>query len=392
MAWPQWRGPRRDGHIPDTKLSFPDTLKTVWKTPVGIGYSSPTVAEGRIYVMERDVKTGTELCICRSADTGKTIWKQSWSSTFEPPDPTAGKGPNSTVTIDGDQVYAMGLGGMLHCFDAKTGRVLWKHDCAAEYWGVEKTQIGDAWFPICGATASPLVHGNEIIIPIGGKKAGAVSAFDRKTGQLLWKALDERSSYASPVRATLAGVPQLVAFTGTRMVGLDEKTHKLLWEFPFKALYEQTIVSPVIWKDMVYVLGEARPTTALQVTEKGVNTAWISAELAAYLVTPVVVKDHLIGVDVRSRRLVCLDAATGKSTWTSQRTGKIFSSLVVVGDDLLWLCDSGELMVVAADPATFTLKKTYKVAAPETIWSQLAVVGKRLYVRDQKELTCYALG
>jgi outer membrane protein assembly factor BamB len=391
LSWPQWRGPRRDGHAPATKLTFPATLKTVWKVPLGIGYSSPTVAAGRLYVLERDGVAGLESCVCRNAATGKMLWKQSWPSTFTPPDPTAGRGPNSTVTIDNDRVYSLGLGGMFHCFEAKTGRILWKHDCAAEFWGVEKGTAGDAWFPVCGASSSALVHGNEVIVSVGGKKAGSITAFDRKTGKILWKALDDRSSYASPIRATLAGVPQLVAFTGLRMVGLDEKTHKLLWEFPFKAGFEQTIVSPVIWKDTVFILGEARPTTALQIGAKGVGVAWTSAELCSYLVTPVVVKDHLIGCDIRSRRLVCLDAATGKSTWTSPRMGKMFSSLVVVGDDLLWLSDSGELHIVAADPKAFTLKKTYKVAAPETIWSHPALVGNRLYIRDQKELTCYAL-
>ena len=53
----------------------------------------------------------------------------------------------------------------------------------------------------------------------GGKKAGAVTAFDRDTGKILWKALDDRSSYASPLIASPGGVRQLVAFTGRNPAG-----------------------------------------------------------------------------------------------------------------------------------------------------------------------------
>jgi outer membrane protein assembly factor BamB len=395
VSWPQWRGPNRDGHAPESALParLPETLPAPrWKARVGIGYSSPVVAQGRAIVLGRaDGKN--ESCFCFDAATGRLLWKQSWPSAFAPPDPSAGKGPNATALIDENRVIALGLGGMLHCFDLLRGTILWKHDCAAAFWGVEKSPTGDLWFPICGAAASAMVVGGEIVVPVGGKKAGSFTGFDRRTGALRWKALNDRSSYASPIVTTLGGVEQLVGFTGTRMVGIDRTTHALLWEFSFKALYEQTIVSPVVWKDTVFIGGEARPTTALIVTRSGAKpttqVAWTSADLSTYLTTPVVVDDRLIGYDVRSRRLVCLDAATGAVRWTGTRTGRLFASLIVAGNDLLFLSDSGELNIVDPRASDYTLKKSYRVAAPETIWSQPALVGQSIYIRDQKELACY---
>jgi outer membrane protein assembly factor BamB len=288
----------------------------------------------------------------------------------------------------------LGLGGMFHCLDAKTGRVLWKHDFQKEYWGVEKSKLGeDAWFPACGATASALVDGDQVIIPVGGKKAGAFVGFDHKTGKLLWKALDDRSSYASPLFADLAGTRQLVGFTGTRMVGLDAASHTLLWDYPFTALHEQTIVTPVIWKNYVIVCGEAKPTHALEITREGGKVtqivAWQNADLSAYLVTPIVISDHLIGYDQRGKRLVSVDLATGKTVWASPRFGRIFASLVVVGKHLLVLSDSGELYALAADPKQYTPLGNWKVADPGAIWSQLAVVGNRIYIKDKEHLACY---
>jgi len=290
----------------------------------------------------------------------------------------------------------LGLGGMFHCLDAKSGEILWKHNLATEYWGVAKDVLGeDAWRPPCGAAASALVDGELVILPVGGKKAGAMTAFNRKTGKIVWKALDDRSSYASPQISVIGGIRQVVGFTGLRMVGLDSSDQRLLWEFPFKAMYEQTIISPIVWKDRVIICGEAKPTTALELSPKnGVLTqqvAWQSADLSAYLVSPVVVKDHLIGFDQKTRRLVCIDLASGKTAWNSPRMGKLFVSLVAAGDQILALSDSGELSVLAVDTKEYVSRGSWKVAEPGTIWSQLAVVNNRLYIKDKEHLSCYQL-
>jgi outer membrane protein assembly factor BamB len=391
--WPQWRGPQRNGIAEGARLpvSWPEQLaKPKWRAPLGIGYSSPVIAGGMVFIQDRETKSGTEFCYGLDDKTGKVAWKFGYPSRFEPPDPTAGKGPNSTPTVDRGQVYMLGLGGMFHCFEARSGRLLWSHDLAQEYWGVEKAEIGDLWFPVCGVATSALAVGDEVIVSVGGKKAGSLAGFDRKTGKLLWKALDDRSSYASPLLGEVGGVSQLVAFTGKRMVGLHPKTHTLLWEYPVTCLYEQTIVTPLIWKDRVLIAHEAKPIVALE--PRSGKVAWQSAELSPYLSTPVVVKDHVVGMDARSRRIVCVECASGKVLWSSpNRMGRNFASLVVAGETLLVLSDLGELYVLAADPTVFKLLRTYKVAEPGTIWSQLAVVDNRLYIRDQSGLSCYAL-
>ncbi|MDX1931825.1 MAG: PQQ-binding-like beta-propeller repeat protein [Capsulimonadales bacterium] len=396
--WPQWRGPNRNGHAVGARLPvrWPETFPAPqWRAPVGIGYSSPVIAGGRLFIMGRDT-SGNEVCYAFDAATGKPLWSHRYPSTFEPPDPTAGKGPNSTPTVDKDRVYMLGLGGMFHCLDVKTGRVLWKHDLEAEYWGVEKDAVGqEAWRPVCGASASALVDGREVIVPVGGKKAGAFAGFDRATGRLLRKSLDDRSSYASPLRGELAGVSQIVGFTGTRMVGLDARNRNLLWEHPFKAMYEQTIITPVLRKNQVIVCGEARPTVALEIANENgkwtAKTAWQNADLSAYLTTPVVFGERLLGYDQKTRRPVCIDPATGTTVWTGPRIGRMFMGLTVVGDRILALSDSGELLVLEANPQEYKEIGRWKLAAPGTIWSLPALVGNRLYIRDQESVTCFEL-
>lgn len=393
--WPQWRGPNRDGVAPDTKLpaKWPaDAPPAKWTAAVGEGYSGPAVVGGKVFVMGRE--KGNERCLCLNADTGKELWKHEYAEPFKAPDPTAGTGPNATPTVDRDRVYFYGLGGQFHSLDVSTGDVIWKHDCMKEYWGVQTTTEGDdAWFPPCGASASPLVDGDLVILPVGGKKAGAVTAFDRKSGELKWKSLGERSSYASPVIASPGGVRQIVAFTGVRMVGLRDTDREVLWDHPFKARYEQTIISPVVWKDLVVIAGEARPTTAVKLTKTGdkltKSIAWTNDDLKSYMTTPVVFADHLLGYDQRGNKLTCIDLATGTTAWTQGITGK-YHSLVAAGDVVMVLNSEGELLVLKASPKEFTQLAKWKVSGKGS-WAHLAVAGNRLYVKDKTELHCIEL-
>ena len=394
--WPQWRGLARDGvAVASLPKAWPQALPAPkWRVPVGEGFSSPVIADGRVFILGRPA-AGQESCYAFDAATGKRLWQQSYPCDFKPPDNSAGPGPNSTPTVDGDRVYMQGLHGMFHCLDVRTGKILWKHDFAREYWGVQKDEHGsDAWFPPCGTAASPLVVGEHVIVPVGGKKAGAFTAFDRKTGEIAWKALEDRSSYASPLTAELAGVKQLVGFTGLRMVGLGLADRKLAWEYPFPAAFEQTIVTPVVWKDLVIVSGEGRPTVALQISKAGEGLAqavkWQSPQLRAYMASPIVVKDHLIGVDHFSRRLVCLDLATGARTWESSRLGS-FATLVNAGEQVLALNNQGDLLVFEANPREFKAVGQWKVSEAGGTWAHLAVVGNRLYVKDKEHLLCLEL-
>lgn len=112
---------------------------------------------GRHAVRILGTEFSVERGLCFDADTGKELWKVEYLQRFIPPEqPGIGKGPNSTPTVDRDRVYMLGLGGMFHCVEIATGKVLWKHDLRAEFWGVKFSEpLNDAWFPPCGCATSP---------------------------------------------------------------------------------------------------------------------------------------------------------------------------------------------------------------------------------------------
>src|SRR5205807_4626940 len=100
--------------------------------------------------------------------------------------------------------------GQFHCLDAATGHLLWKHDLASEL-----KAPGGQW----GQAFSPLVEGDLVLTTPGGPGA-ALAAFDKKTGDLAWKALNDPAGYSSPVGFTAGGIRQVVAFTGNSVVGV----------------------------------------------------------------------------------------------------------------------------------------------------------------------------
>src|SRR5439155_18558092 len=77
--WPQWRGPHRDAVWHETGIlqSFPsEGLKVLWRLPVGVGFSRPVVAQGRVYVTDSHVTrtNARENVRCLDAATGNTVW------------------------------------------------------------------------------------------------------------------------------------------------------------------------------------------------------------------------------------------------------------------------------------------------------------------------------
>jgi outer membrane protein assembly factor BamB len=397
--WPQWRGPGRDGHALGAQLPekwLPQPPKPKWVVEVGIGYSGPAVAQGKVFIHTRDDEKKSERCRCLDVAMGEQLWEITYPCKFEAPDPSAGKGPNATPTVDRDRVYFFGLGGTLTCAEIATGKILWQHDCNKEYWGVKFSADGDdAWFPPCGASASPLVDHDTVIVPVGGKKAGAVTGFDRNTGKLLWSALEDRSSYASPQIASPGGVKQIVAFTGTRLVGLRHSDRELLWDHPFPTRYEQTIITPIVWKDRVIFGGEAKSTLAVKLSAGAQDkvtkeTAWKSDDLKMYISTPVVFSDHLIGFDYRTGKLVCLKMESGETEWTSPSLGTKHVTLIVAGNVLLVFTMEGEMRIAKLSTEEYSQVAKWKVSEKDT-YAHPALAGNLLFVKGPDKLLCYDL-
>ena len=186
--WPQWRGPNRDGVWNETGVveSFPSSgLKISWRAPVGPGWSSPVVAQGRVYVTDVELArpTAQERMLCFNASNGKLLWSRSYAVDYPDWafDPNAG-GPRATPILRDGKLFTLGAMGHLFCLDAVKGEVVWEKSLAKEY-GVKE---------FTGITASPLIEDERLILHICGKPAASVTALDKNFGKEVWKALTPR--------------------------------------------------------------------------------------------------------------------------------------------------------------------------------------------------------
>src|SRR5688572_4005515 len=203
--WTQWRGPNRDGLVRDAAIPrvWPKELKEEWKVTVGIGHSTPVVANNKIYVFARQAEE--EVLLCLDSATGKEIWRSDQPIAYEMHNAARkhGKGPKSTPVLHDGKVYTLGISGVLSCHDGRTGNLKWRREFSKQY---PKTS------PLFGTAMSPLISNGQVIAHVGGHDKGALMAFDANTGADKWANQMDGPAYASPIAVNLAGTRQVVTF------------------------------------------------------------------------------------------------------------------------------------------------------------------------------------
>jgi outer membrane protein assembly factor BamB len=383
--WTQWRGPNRDG----TAASFtapkqwPERLVQRWKVEVGLGYATPLVAGNRVYMFSR--QGDNEVMSALDADSGKTLWQTRYAAPFTMHSATVphGPGPKSTPVLANGRLYSIGMTGVVTAFDAATGKQLWQ-------------KPGSNVVPMYTSHAfSPLFDAGMVIFHVGGHNQGALTAFDAVTGDVKWAWNGDGPGYGSPVLATLGGTRQIVTITQAKLVGVDVATGALLWERPFVSGNFTNGVTPVVYGQTVIVSGNGGPTHAVSVARKNnqwvTETAWENADVPLRFSNGIVAADQFISLSTRnSGQYFSVDARTGKTVWLSEPRQAGNAALSKAGDLMFSLEDDGELIVLRSNAATFEPLRRYKVADTAT-WTQPAIAGNRIFVKDVSSLTLWTL-
>ena len=381
--WPEYRGAGRDGHATGEKLLErwqDEGPRELWRVRVGEdGYSSMTVAEGRVFTMVGTA--GTEMVVAHDATTGRRLWNANVD--HNRPD-GQGAGPRATPTVDGNVVYAVGAQGKLLALATQDGSVLWKKDLVELY----RAQI-----PQWGVSGSPLVVGNQLIVEVGGRTGHAMAAFDKKTGELLWSSGNQKPGYSSPMQIEVAEVPQILFFTANGLVSVAPKTGQEYWEIPWKTSYEVNAAMPVFVPPNGVFLSSAYDVGASfhQIDRKGekfsTQEIWRSRKMRNHFNSSVLVGDQLYGFD--NGTLKCIDAATGEERWAHRGLGK--GSLIYADGSLIVFGEQGQLLLVEATPAGFSEKSSARPFEART-WAQPALADGVLYLRSQTEMVALQIG
>lgn len=418
--WPQWLGPRRDSHWRETGIleSFPQNgLKVRWRAPIDPGYSGPAVANGRVYVLDRQLAPGasnpgdpfkrgsipgTERVLCLDEASGKILWTHQYDCAYTV---SYAKGPRTTAAVVEGRVYTLGAEGHLHGLDAVNGKVLWRRDFNREF---------GAKTPTWGFAAHPLVDGNKVITLVGGA-GSAVVAFDTQSGQELWRALDTKEiGYCPPVIHEAGGVRQLIVWHIDSVNGLNPETGEVYWTVPWTVRGGGAIAMPRRADDLLFLstffngslmlrLNRERPTAEI-LWQSPKITIRDTVHLHALNGTPWIEDGYIYGV-CNYGQFRCLRAKDGERQWESllplalDQPRRNATGFIVKHADRYFLCtDGGDLVIADLSPRgyreldrTKLIEPTDRDANRPIVWSHPAFANRSVYARNDKEIVCVSL-
>jgi outer membrane protein assembly factor BamB len=338
-----------------------------------------------------------EILDCLDAATGKPLWSASYPASYRD---RFGfdEGPRAVPTIDNGRVYTNGAAGILSCTDLKNGKKIWRLDTHASF----KPREG-----FFGTACAPLASGGKVFVQVGGTagigaggKGSGIVAFDSKTGKPLWGATSDEAGYSSPVIGKLDGKTRLVCFTRTGIVILDPGTGNILYEKRWRARIGASVnaATPVLTNDMVYFSSSYQTgSICLKASEGGYRELWSGDRiLSSHYSSSIQSSGYLYGFDGRQEygtQLRCVSLAGGKIAWSEAQPGKKkFGSgtLILAGDKLLVMADSGELILARVSPKGYRRLGSAAILN-DTVRAYPALAGGFLYARSTDELICVDL-
>ncbi|MEM9283280.1 MAG: PQQ-binding-like beta-propeller repeat protein [Verrucomicrobiota bacterium] len=320
--WPRFLGPADNAISPETHLldEIPEEgLPKVWEIEKGSGYTSPSIAEGRLVFFDR---IGDEERIdCLDPETGKRFWQHSspvvYSDRYGFND-----GPRASAVIDSGKVYTLGVTSRLSCLDLATGTLLWERHLSNEF------QMASFFF---GHGSCPLIHDGKLIVPMGTSENLSVAAFDQHSGALLWGTRHEwNASYASPIVAPLQGKDRLLVFAGGEsdpafggLLCIDLDSGDLHDAFPWRPDKFESVNSstPVaVGDDRVFISTSYQKGGLLLRLNENLKweKLWQAPDFGLHWMTPLHLDGHLYGFRGRNEPdawLTSYDVATGEENW-----------------------------------------------------------------------------
>ena len=378
----QWRGANRDGIYSETGLlkswSAQGPVKLWLHEGLGEGYSSASVANGKIYVTGMIDSIGyISVLDLNGKLLNKVKYGKEWTKSYP--------GTRGSVTVNDGCLYVVAGTGRVVCFDENTLKVLWKKDFKSNF----NTQI-----VMWGIAESSLIEGNTLIIVPGSDDASMV-ALNKKTGDVLWKSKADlgNTSYNSPMLVKGHGDPMVVVMGGKYTVGVDLATGKERFSFPYENNRKIHPNTPLY--DDGYLLlnnGYGYGSVMLKIAPDGnsVKEIWKKAEYDNQMGGFVKIGDYVYCSGHNNKYWFCFDWKTGVEKY---RDKTFAPGNIISADGLLYIyTDKGELALVKPNPAKFDLISQTKVTdGTNQHWAHLVIANKVLYVRHGDALIAYSL-
>jgi outer membrane protein assembly factor BamB len=391
--WPRFRGPTGQGISSETNLpdqwSSEDNVR--WKAEIpGEGWSSPIVWKDHVVV----TSTTDGGVTCRVIAVDRISGKLRWNKEVFQQSPKRKEQKNSyatpTPTTDGERVYAVFGDGSLVALDFE-GNIEW-------------TNRDFKFYSQHGLGASPILHGDLLIMPLDGSNEGddktigwkspwdkaVLLALDKKTGKVAWQGKRglSRIAHVTPNLLLAGDDAQLISGAGDVIQGFNPKSGERLWTVYSQG--EGVVPSIVIGDGLVYsVSGFEKPTIrAVRTDGTGdvtkTHIAWEQTKGVPSMSSLLYVKPHLYAV-TDGGAMSCYDAGTGDVVWQNRVSGKHSASPMYGDGKIYFLSEDGESVIIKPG-AKFEIIARNSVGEP--CQASYAVSQGNIFIRSQHHLFC----
>jgi outer membrane protein assembly factor BamB len=397
--WPQWQGPDRTAVSKETGLlkEWPkEGPPLAWRAKdVGGGYSTPSVAAGRVFGMSN--RGNEEVVWALGEADGKELWVTRLGNAYSAQRMPQGKeGPACTPTVDGEFAYALGLGGDLACLQVTDGKVVWRKSLTADFGGTPPT-----W----SYRESPLIDGDRVIVTPGGKDT--LVALNKKTGEVVWKAhvpAGDAAAYASAIAIDFGGQRQIVQLLKGGVVGVAAEDGKFLWRYDHPASRGGINCSTPLYHDGQVFAAAAYNTggglAKLSKDDKGgvkAEEVYFTRSMQNHHGGMILLDGYLYGANGGNEGgyLICLDFKTGKVMWDERdkpnRRGVTKGSVALADGRIYYRQENGTMILFEPSPKEYVERGRFEQPdrTSKPAWPHPVVANGKLYLRDQDVLFCY---
>jgi len=415
--WPQYLGPNRNSTSAQKGIlrTWPEGgPEVLWTVNVGPGYGGPVIRDGKVYLLDRDDKTG-DIMRCFDFKTGKELWKYSYNA----PGSVMFPGSRSVPVVDGNYVWSCGHNGDLYCINIKTQKPVWNKNI----W----TDFGGTKLPIWAITQCPLIYGNLLIVLSQAPDAGVI-AYNKLNGNIVWKTQNlGNESYASPAVVKIDGKDHIAIVnsstnpfrnrglpqTSGSIVGIEPLTGKILWEYKDWLCHISVPSAVDAGDNKVLVAGGYEHGVVMIKVEKkadgnyGVTELFKHNDFGDHTKAPILYNGYFYAqFTTNSRRdgLVCMDM-NGKVMWKTMRAPLFDKGSMILADGLILATDGRKtLFLIEPSPTGFkslvsaeVLKEggvseddpmASRIGGVAQNWAPIALADGKLLIRDQSRLMC----